>query len=96
MAIVTLGTNVTLLLILAFTKPRSVTMFDRMAGSTNFGSWNSQTLSLLALILMVQLGVAIVGSYLNFIRHHRKRDRYSFLLIFSFFVSVVGLMVLFV
>jgi hypothetical protein len=69
-------------------------MFDRMAGKTNFGGWNAGIVSALTILLAVQLILSLVGMYLNMLRHHRKRDRYSLTLIISAIVATGGLIIL--
>ncbi len=83
--------NIIILIVLSMAAPRRETMFDRFAGSTVSGGGENEGMMFLVLVfLMIQLVISSFGLILNATRKHRKRDSYSFSLIFSLFVSIIG------
>ncbi|MDA3900663.1 MAG: hypothetical protein PF637_09120 [Spirochaetes bacterium] len=87
---VTTVVNILLVTISGIAKPRNVTMFDRFADSTQKGGWDSELYSYLIYLILFQFIISATGLFLNYTRHHRKRDSYSLLLGGSLIISVIA------
>ena len=79
------------LYILDMAKPEEENMFTKAADVNVRTTWDPQLINYLFCLLIFGLGISIIGVFINSRRHHRKDDRFKYILITLGAISTFGI-----
>jgi len=79
------------LYILDVAKPEEENMFTKAADVNVRTTWDPQLINYLFCLLIFGLGISIIGVFINSRRHHRKDDRFKYILITLGAISTFGI-----
>jgi len=72
-------------------KPEEENMFTKAADVNVRTTWDPQLINYLFCLLIFGLGISIIGVFINSRRHHRKDDRFKYILITLGAISTFGI-----
>ena len=82
---------ITALYIIDKAKPEEENMFTKAANVSVRTTWNQELIHYLFYLMIFGLSISVIGIVINSRRHHRKDDRFKYILIILGAISFFGI-----